>query len=639
MCGLAGFLCGPRASRPDDPAALMREMGDAIVHRGPDDAGYWWDADSGMALVHRRLAILDLSIQGHQPMASSCGRYVVAYNGEIYNFGELRAELAAAGEAFRGHSDTEVLLAAVRRWGMEATLPRLVGMFAFALWDREARRLYLARDRMGEKPLYYGRLGDTFFFASELKALRRHPAWRGERDPGALALYLHYGYVPAPHTIYRGIRKLPAGTWLTLSATSMAAEPVAYWSLKAAALAGEAAPIADEGAALEALDEALRRSIRGQLVADVPVGAFLSGGIDSSLIVALIQAEGGRKVKSFTIGFSEAADDEASEARAVARHLGSEHSELYLSPADALAVVPLLPTLDDEPFADSSQIPTYLVARLARTEVTVALSGDGGDELFGGYHRYRYAADVARWSGRIPRPLRRSAAALLHGAANSPLPAALRRRVPAHRLGRLAELLALDGPDAIFRDFLSVWQGETLALLAGEASGCMLDDPAGAAPIGDPQGRMMYLDQATYLADDILVKVDRAAMAVSLENRAPFLDHRLVELAWRLPTALKIRDGVGKWPLRRLLARYLPPDLIDRPKKGFGLPLGEWLRGGLREWADDLLTPAALVAAGFADPSPIHACWAEHLSGRRNMQQQFWTILAYLAWDREERGR
>jgi asparagine synthase (glutamine-hydrolysing) len=645
MCGLVGYIV--RGSQVMRAADALSGMSTCLAHRGPDDAGEWIDPDAGVALGHRRLAIVDLSPAGHQPMHSADGRLVVAFNGEIYNHLDLREELAAAGHApaWRGHSDTETLLAALGAWGVEATLKRCVGMFALALWDRQARTLTLARDRMGEKPLYYGWQGDVFMFASELKALRAHPAFRGEVDRDVLSLYLRHGYVPSPYSIYRGINKLQPGAFLTLAATDTAGVPprlTFYWRLADAATCGIREDLDDHGALVE-LEAAMRRSIRGQMVADVPLGAFLSGGIDSSAVVALMQAESSRPVRTFTIGFHEEGYDEAEHARAVAAHLGCEHTELYVTPEQAMAVVPRLPHLYDEPFADSSQIPTFLVAQLARQHVTVSLSGDGGDELFGGYNRYHWAPKVWRSCRHVPHGLRtmtcRLASAVSPGTWNDmfkkasfALPARLRYRNAGDKLHKLAGVLGARLPEDIYVSLVSQWRRPGDLVPASVEPPTAVTQRSLWPSLPSFEARMMYLDQMTYLPDDILVKVDRAAMGVSLETRVPMLDHRLVEFAWQLPMRMKIRNGQGKWLLRKLLYRHVPQEMIERPKMGFGVPLDAWLRGPLREWAGALLDRQRLTAEGYFDPGIIDNAWQEHLSGRRNRAYDLWAILMFQSW-------
>lgn len=638
MCGLAGFFSPAKLTA--DAAEVARQMSEAIIHRGPDDTGVWVDAVAGIALAHRRLSILDLSPAGHQPMASNGGRYVIVFNGEIYNHLELREALA--GMAWRGHSDTETLLAAFEAWGIEATLKKCVGMFALALWDCETRSLTLARDRMGEKPLYYGWQGDVFLFGSELKALRAHPAFLGEIDRDALALYLRHNYVPAPYSIYHGIAKLPPGSWLTLPADAPVAVETFYWRARDAAQADVRRDLNDETAAGE-LDTLLRRAVGGQMVADVPLGAFLSGGVDSSTVVALMQSQSERPVQTFTIGFHEAGYNEAEQARAVAAHLGTEHTELYVTAEQAMAVIPRLPALYDEPFADSSQIPTLLVSELARRHVTVSLSGDGGDELFGGYNRYMWASRIWRSLGWAPRPLRAALAGVLtslppaawngvFAGLSAFLPKRWRYANPGDKLHKLAGILAVHSPEEIYLALVSHWQQSADMVIGATESATVLTDARQWADVPDFASRMMYLDQMTYLPDDILTKVDRAAMDVSLETRVPLIDHRVVEFAWQLPLSMKIRNGQSKWLLRQVLYRYVPRELIERPKMGFGIPLDAWLRGPLRDWAEALLDESRLRQEGYFYPEPIRQKWAEHLSGQRNWSYHLWDVLMFQAW-------
>ena len=648
MCGFTGFLTRETSNAEvlERDCLRMREM---LAHRGPDDAGIWTDAGAGIALGHRRLSIVDLSPAGHQPMHSHCGRYVLAFNGEIYNFPDIRKELEDVGGAvpWKGHSDTEVILAAIRHWGVDDTLPRLTGMFSFALWDRQRRKLHLARDRMGEKPLYYGWIGSTFLFGSELKALRVHPRWRGEIDRDALALYVRHNYVPAPFSIYKSVYKLAPGTSLSVEVQRpnwQAAEPVPYWSMRHVAEEGARhRNELDDDQAVDELERVLGSAIARQMVADVPLGAFLSGGIDSSVVVALMQAQSDRPVKTFTIGFEESGYNEAEHAKAVATHLGTDHTELYASPADAIAVIPKLPTLYDEPFADSSQIPTFLVSQLARAHVTVSLSGDGGDELFGGYNRYFWATNIwnkIRW---LPRPVRRAAAAGMTSVAPqqwdrifsnlSPvLPAHLKQRTPGDKIHKLANVLAVRNPEEMYLSFVSHWERPSQLVRDGMEPQTPLTDPSAWAALPNFAQRMMYLDSVTYLPDDILVKVDRAAMGVSLETRVPMLDHHVVEFAWRLPMHMKVRQGKGKWALRQVLYRHVPRSLMERPKMGFGIPLDVWLRGPLRHWAEHLLDERRLTIEGFFDPAPIRQKWREHLAGGRNWQYYLWDILMFQAW-------
>lgn len=650
MCGVAGFL-GTTSTDGSDRMAVIARMTGTLRHRGPDDSGTWVDPEQGIALGHRRLAVIDLSPDGRQPMASACGRYIIVFNGEIYNFSLLRRELEGLGQRFRGHSDTEVILAAIAHWGLETAITRFVGMFAFAVWDRCERLLHLVRDRLGKKPLYYGWMDGVFLFGSELKALRAHPGFRTEVNRDALALYLRYGYIPAPYSIYKDVQKLPPGTLLTVRAgdASSRPEPVPYWSLREVAERGVAEPFTGSvEEAVSRLDALLREAVGLRMIADVPLGAFLSGGVDSSAVVALMQAQSNRPVRTFTIGFHEAAYNEAEDARGVAKHLGTDHTELYVTPEEARSVIPRLPLLYDEPFADSSQIPTFLVSELARRHVTVSLSGDGGDELFGGYNRYAWGRTLWLKMSRVPRGLRRGAAAVL--TLLSPqqwdtlfrqletfMPGRLRQRTPGDKLQKLSEALASSDPEAFYLSLVSQWKEPESVVRGGSESPTLFTDRRQWARLTDFTQRMMYLDIATYLSDDILVKVDRASMGVSLEVRAPFLDHRVVEFAWRIPLGMKISGVEGKWLLRQVLYRYVPKELIDRPKMGFGLPIDSWLRGPLREWTEALLDERRLQSQGFFRSEPIRTKWLEHLSGRRNWQHHLWIILMFQAWLEESR--
>lgn len=654
MCGIAGFLDFSRRTSPQNMRSTIAAMSDTLAHRGPDDRGIWLDADAGVALGHRRLSIVDLSPEGHQPMLSPSGRYVIVFNGEIYNHRDIRRELDAAGvqTGWRGHSDTEVMLAALEAWGVAATLGRLTGMFAFALWDRRERALHLVRDRLGEKPLYYGWMGTTLLFASELKAFRPHPSFRGEVDRAALALYLRHNCIPAPHSIFRGISKLLAGTRLLIDARGTAkpdAVPEPYWQARQAAEAGRAHPFTGSGEeAVESLDTLLRQVISRQMVADVPLGAFLSGGIDSSTVAVLMQTLSTRPVKTFTIGFREGGYNEAEHARHVARHLGTDHTELYVTPGDALEVIPRLPSLYDEPFADSSQIPTFLLSRLTRGHVTVSLSGDGGDELFAGYNRHYWLGDIHARTGRLPLAARKLIAASLlafspqrwnavYGGFSRLLPPKFRVPVPGHSLHKLADVLPADGPEDMYYRLVSHWRDPASVVIGAREPLTVITDRQHRPDLDDFTSRMLYLDQVTYLPDDILVKVDRAGMGVGLESRMPFLDHRLVEFAWQLPLSLKIRNGQGKWILRQVLERYLPRELFERPKAGFGVPIDAWLRGPLREWAEALLDQKRLSQEGFFYPAPVRTAWRKHLSGEFNLQYHLWDILMFQAWLEEQK--
>jgi len=624
-------------------------MVDALRHRGPNDSGAWADAQAGIALGHRRLSILDLSPEGHQPMHSACGRYVISFNGEIYNFGGLRKELEGLGHAFRGHSDTEVMLGCISQWGIVPAVKRFNGMFAFALWDRRERQLHLVRDRLGEKPLFYGWVGQTFLFGSELKALRAHPHFSAEIDQDSVALYLRHNCIPAPYSIYRNIHKVMPATIVTIKSSDPGISPhlTSYWSARVAAERGRDEPFSGSvQEALVNLDELLRDSVKLRMHADVPLGAFLSGGIDSSMIVALMQAQSGRPVQTFTIGFHETAWNEAEYAKAVARHLGTAHTELYVRPEEAMAVIPRLPTLYDEPFSDSSQIPTFLISKLARRDVTVSLSGDGGDELFGGYERYFWAMTIWRTMSLMPLLVRDLAAKALmilspdawetiFRSVAPALPNSIKRRNLRNAGGkahRLAKLLMTNSREALYHDLSSHWKNPTALLSGASERATVFTDQTRWADLPDFHHCMMYFDVMSYLPDDILVKVDRASMGVSLEGRIPFLDHRVVEFAWQLPLSMKLRQGQGKWLLRQLLYKYVPKALIERPKMGFGVPLDNWLRGPLREWAESLLDEKRLRDRGLFDPNPIREMWAEHLSGRHDWHFHLWDVLMFQAW-------
>jgi asparagine synthase (glutamine-hydrolysing) len=644
MCGLAGFL-GP--GPVNDASHLAAKMAERLAHRGPDDAGVWADPASGVAFGFRRLSIIDLSPAGHQPMISHCGRYVMIFNGEIYNHRELRADLDGAGVImpWRGHSDTETFLAALAQWGVRRALQRCVGMFAFAVWDQKERRLVLARDRAGEKPLYYGWQQGILVFGSELKALHAHPCFRPELSKEALCLLLRHNYIPAPYTIFDNVLKLPASCFLTVEAGGCEGVVEPYWSLRTVVADGEKIPFeGDEQAAADELERLLSAAVRAQCVADVPLGALLSGGIDSSTVVALMQATASRSVKTFTIGFGEQEFDEAIHARAVAKHLGTEHTEVILSPQDVLRLVPGLPSVYDEPFADSSQLPTQLVMRLARQHVTVALSGDGGDELFGGYNRYRLVPAAWSWMRWMPAAARGSIGTALMSVSPANWdhvvgPIAARAGIAQmgdklHKLGKRMRKVA--DADDLFYSLVSEWDEPTQVVRGASEPQTLLSNRSCWPIVHDQVARMMALDTLTYLPDDILVKVDRAAMAASLETRAPFLDHKVIEFAWRLPMRMKIRAGRGKWLLRQLLRRHVPDRLIDRPKMGFGIPLDAWLRGPLRDWAEALLDPHLLAKQGVFDPASIGRVWKACLQGR-SYGHRLWSVLMFQAWFAEQR--
>lgn len=630
MCGIAGFLLDRAERAADELDAVATGMADSLAHRGPDDRGVWSDAACGIALGHRRLSILDLSPSGHQPMVSADGRFAIVFNGEVYNHRELRRELAASGVPFRGHSDTEVLVEAIARWGLEAAISRSIGMFAYAVWDRRERQLFLVRDRLGIKPLYYGRTTDALLFGSELRALRAYPGFAGEIDRDAVALFLQHSYIPAPYTIYRGVYKLPPGTALVCApgADSGTLRPRAYWNLQQVAAEGLRHPFT--GTAREAVDELeslLRRAVELRMEADVPVGAFLSGGVDSTTVVALMQSLSRRPARTFTIGFTEAEYNEAHYAKAVAQHLGTEHVECYVRPDDALEVIPRLPRLFDEPFADSSQLPTYLVSTITRQHVTVSLSGDGGDELFCGYPRYAFNRTFWRRFGWLPWPLRRALAGALKVAAARRGPPLLRRKA-----GTLGTLLSHRTPREMYTFLNTHWKQPTDLVIGSQLPRTVFYRPEEWPAEANPTEALMYVDTLTYLPDDILTKVDRASMAVGLEARVPLLDHRVVEFAWKLPLAFKVRDGQTKWVLRQVTDRYVPRELLDRPKVGFGVPIVSWLRGPLRPWAEELLSENRLRHDGLFDPAPIRQKWSEHLSGRIDWHYYLWDVLMLQAW-------
>lgn len=661
MCGITGFFGGSWQANDAEVGAQLSLMIEAITHRGPDDDGVWLDRDNKMGFGHRRLSVLDLSPAGHQPMSSKSDRFVIAFNGEIYNHLDLRDQLAVGGQlsvTWNGHSDTETLLACFETWGVEESLKKAVGMFAIAVWDRQEKQLILARDRMGEKPLYYGWCDGGFVFGSELKALRQYPGFSNPISRDALTLYFRYSYVPAPYSIYEDIYKLEPGCIMAISQEATLKSPDAiphapgsddgwdikqYWSLNEHVISGQSSIIHDEQAGLADLESVLKESIQLQSIADVPLGAFLSGGVDSSLIVALMQSRVNQPVKTFTIGFDEEGYNEAKYAKAVAEHLHTEHTELYLSATQAMDVIPQLPELYDEPFADSSQIPTFLVAKMAREHVTVALSGDAGDELFGGYNRYFWGPKIWKKASLLPSGLRQKLGALMiassgtaeasQSAINRFLPNKLRDALMGEKLQKLGHRLEnVENIDEFYHSLVSEWSEPEELVLGGKEPLSILNARFECPELRDAENRMMYKDAMTYLPDDILCKVDRAAMAVSLETRVPFLDHRVVELAWRLPLNMKIRDGQGKWALRQVLNKYVPSELIDRPKQGFGIPLGQWLRGPLREWAENLLDPVRLSNEGYLRSDPIRRKWEEHLSGKRNWEHSLWSVLMFQAW-------
>lgn len=642
MCGITGYFGGSAFKRVDTQSQL-KQMAGVIAHRGPDSEGYWFDQDAHIALAHRRLAILELTPLGHQPMVSGSSRYIIVFNGEIYNHLDIRTELelGAQGYTWRGHSDTETLLAAIECWGLEKTLEKCVGMFALALWDRDEQALYLARDRFGEKPLYYGWQNGTLLFGSELKALVQHVDFSAQINRDALALFLKYNYIPAPYSIWQGIYKLPAGTFIKISKT-IVGTPQVYWSLKEVAERGVASPlIISDQDAIRQLDTVLRTAIKGQMLADVPLGALLSGGIDSSTIVALMQAQSDRPVKTFSIGFHDQKDDESRYAEAIAKHLGTDHTTLVMQPQDMLDMIAHIPQMYDEPFADSSLVPTSIVMKLARQHVTVALSGDAGDELFGGYNRYFLAPQIWSFLKWIPPVLRDKVANILliltpeqWDKLTYPLAKMMNQNHVGDKLYKLGQRLqGVRNFDDLYLALVTDWgNAEAIVLGAELGTEAFLMQRDHWPSLNNPIERMMALDAITYMPDDILVKVDRAAMAVSLETRAPFLDHRVAEFAWRIPLHQKIRDGQGKWLLRQVLYQYVPAELIDRPKMGFGIPLDDWLRGPLRSWAEALLTTEMLSRDGLFNVEEVQKAWQQHLQCKRQYGYRLWSILMFQSW-------
>ncbi len=638
MCGIAGFVGAAPKDNGRNIDDIAASMAASLAHRGPDDEGIWLDATAGTGLVHRRLSIVDLSPAGHQPMLSADERFIITYNGEVYSHQPVARELTARGIKFRGYSDTEVILESVAENGIEATVAWMIGMFAIALWDRRERTLTLIRDRLGIKPLYWAKFGDLFLFGSELKALRAHPGWTPQIDRNAVAAFMRHNYIPAPHSIYEDVHKLEPGCILTLP---WRGEPriTRFWDPRAVAREGIRSPLTDDDADLiEQLETLLQDAVSRRMIADVPLGAFLSGGIDSSTVVALMQKTGPGKVKTFSIGFDIPGFDEAPHAAAVARHLQTEHTELTVTSQQALGVIPRLPEWYDEPFADSSQIPTYLVSAMTRQHVTVALSGDGGDELFAGYNRYQLTQRFWRALSLMPHAMRKGVAAALTAVRPdrwtlllSALPSRMRFPQIGDKLHKAASVLELENADALYHRLVSHCDPKEIMPLANEPHGILYDD-ALKKELPDLLERMQFLDLVTYLPDDILTKVDRASMAVALEARVPLLDHRVVEFSWRLPRAAKIRNGKSKWILRQVLNRHVPPELVERPKMGFGIPVGEWLRGPLRDWAEALLNEQRLREAGLLDHALVCRYWQEHIDGRRNWQYLLWDVLMLEAW-------
>lgn len=653
MCGIAGFIDIRRCGR-DEAGTLAVAMHEAMQRRGPDGHGVWIENEKAaptVALAHRRLSILDLTDAGAQPFIPKNKRGALTFNGEIYNFQELRDDLTAQGVKFKGHSDTEILAEALSRWGVAATLPRLSGMFAFGWWDRETKRLTLARDHMGKKPLYYGWVGDRFAFASELKALRALPDFSPEIERGALGLYSRYGYIPSPWSIYRGIFKLPAASTITLDFTghvprgqALSNKAERYWSLADIADAGERNPLKGDAAYMKAkLADVLEQAVKRRMVSDVPLGAFLSGGIDSSLIVALMQKNSAAPIKTYSIGFNESGFDESEQAAAVAKHLGTDHHRFTVTPDEARSVIPQLPEIYDEPFADMSQIPTYHVCRLARQDVTVALSGDGGDETFGGYDRYFWVDGPLGGMMALPLPLRRALAGGILSLSPEMLDRMVDRtaplldkfmnhRITGDRMHRAARLIRLRRHDRMYRALLSHRQKPKELVIGGWEPRAPLTDPALNPALKEPRHRMMLADCQGYLPDDILTKVDRASMAVSLEARAPLLDKEVIELAWQLPLEVKAHGHKGKRILRSVLTDYVPEELFERPKEGFRIPMADWLRGPLKEWAGDLLSQTTLRRHGLFYEEPVTDMWNAHLSGRADYNFMLWDILMAQAW-------
>ncbi len=649
MCGITGYWDVRHQSSAEQLTVTVNKMRDTLVHRGPDGAGSWVDVNNGIAFGHRRLSILDLSEHGAQPMLSNNQRYCITFNGEIYNHQAIKDELTLARLAptWRGHSDTEIMLAAFEAWGITKTLDKMVGMFSFALWDHQQKVLYLIRDRMGEKPLYYGWVGDYLLFGSELKSLRAHYAWQAEINPDAVGLLMRYNCIPAPYTVYKNIHKVEPGHMLVINHDRSIVDQT-YWSLSNVITENKVVDYQPQQA-VDLLHDKLAQSVRQQMVADVPLGAFLSGGIDSSTIVSLMQEQSTRPVKTFTIGFDQENYNEAVHAKAVAKHLGTDHTELYLNAEQTRATIPDLATLYDEPFADASQIPAYIVSKLTREHVTVSLSGDGGDELFAGYNRYTWVPTIWQKIAFLPTPLRGMIAKLVEVlpphcwdkmfAILAPmLPGFAQQRNPGDKMHKLARIIPARSAEHIYQKLISHWYGKEHIVIAAKPAENLLHDLNSDIKHQSLMSGMMYVDSKRYLPDDILVKVDRAGMGASLETRIPFLDHRVVEFAWSLPADLKVRDGRSKWIVRQLLERYVPNKLIERPKMGFGVPIDLWLRGPLKEWAQDLLSPSMLAKHGLFDDRLIQQKWREHLSGVRNWQYHLWDVLMFQSWYEAHHG-
>ncbi|MCM3596582.1 asparagine synthase (glutamine-hydrolyzing) [Metabacillus idriensis] len=644
MCGIAGFIDSSSQTGNEQLQSTVSRMTDMLYSRGPDHGDFWVDEQTGLALGHRRLSIIDLSPEGNQPMHSKSGRYVLVFNGEIYNYLSLRSELELAGIVFKGSSDTEVMIESIEMWGINRALTKFTGMFAFALWDRKERLLYLARDRMGEKPLYYGWAGKTFLFGSELKALKSHPAFEWNVNRDALPLYLRYNCIPAPFSIYENIFKVMPATYLVINPakSSHVSDPIKYWSAEKAADNGFRYPIhCSEEEAVSKLDQVLRTAVKQQMVSDVPLGAFLSGGIDSSMIVALMQSESSRPIKTFTIGFHQTEYNEAGYAKEVASHLETDHTELYVTEQQAMEVIPKLPSIYDEPFSDSSQIPTFLVSQLARQHVTVSLSGDGGDELFAGYNRHLWGEKIWNNIHHLPKSIRHMAAVPLNKISPQKLensrflPSKYKNRFLGEYLHKFGDILKADSVEEMYLSLTSHWKNPQLVVKDRILLEPFLNHSSAIFPSATEM--MMYMDMSQYLPDDILVKVDRASMSVSLETRAPFLDHNVVEFSWRIPLSMKLKGNQSKWLMRQLLYTHVPKELIERPKHGFGVPIGHWLRGPLKEWAEELLAEKRLLTEGYFQPAPIRQKWEEHLTGKSNWHHQLWDILMFQSWLENEK--
>lgn len=647
MCGITGFI---NASFPAEQwNTSLLNMAETIVHRGPDDVGVWFDAEAGVGFAHRRLSIIDISHEGHQPMFSPSGRYVITYNGEIYNYPSLRMSLNKNNIKWRGYSDTEVILAAIETWGLEASVKRFIGMFAFSLWDKKDRVLYLCRDRVGIKPLYYGRIRNGVVFGSELKALKAHKDFDPIISRNALTLYLRYNCIPAPYCIYQDCWKLQPGHILKIPLTKFQKnqelpESFPYWSASDIAESGQRNPVRfTPKEAIEKLEELLCDAIRMQMVADVPLGCLLSGGIDSSIVAALMQSVNSRPIKTFSIGFNDIRYNEAKYAKSVANYLGTEHTELYLSSDDALDVIANIPILYDEPFSDSSQIPMFLLSKLTRQHVTVCLSGDGGDELFGGYNRHFLWQNIwqkIKWmpfflKNILSRSLQTITPVAWDKIAQrmiSKMPNRLKPTMPGDRIHKFSKVIGSESPEKMYKSLISHWNNPERVVIDGYEPLTALMNSDSHPDLSDFTHIMMYLDLIAYLPDDILTKVDRASMGVSLEARVPLLDHRIVEFAWRLPLSMKVFNNQGKWILRQILYKYVPRELIERPKMGFAIPIDAWLRGPLRDWAEAILDENRLKQEGFFDPKPIRKKWEEHLSGKLNWQYDLWDVLMFQAW-------